>query len=377
MKQIPWRLLKKKINGQLSEEEQVVVDEWLQRSDENPFIVEELADKMKRGIPYPGDFEPDETMAWHDTHSRLQGKSVFTYTRKQLYRFAAVVTIPLLLTGFISGYLLSHDFKSVFNADKLTVIYSAGGQKTLITLPDHSKVWLNAKTTLKYSSNFNQKNRELFLDGEAFFDVAKMKIPFIVHTNTLNLKVLGTAFNVKCYSDDKTVEATLVRGSLKIENLSSVNGVNEEILLKPNQKIVFQKAANGMVPSISDLKDSNGNVTEITIAKKPVLPVKVVGFSNNYDTKISTSWKDGLFIFKSEKLGDLAAKVARTYDVSIVFDSEEIKNYQFTGTLRELSLEQLMNALKMTSPITFTIKEKTVFIKENKEVKGKYKTITN
>jgi ferric-dicitrate binding protein FerR (iron transport regulator) len=377
MKQIPWQLLKKLIKGQLSDEERLRVDEWIDEDSENTFIVDELAEKMRNGIPYPGDFDPDEESAWQKMKARLQSSGAFVYTRKQLYRFAAIITIPLMLAGFAGGVFLKHDIKSILTAETFTVIYSPGGQKTLITLPDKSKVWLNAKTTLKYSSDFNQKNRELYLDGEAYFDVAKKKIPFIVHTSAINLKVLGTAFNVKCYSDEKTVEATLVRGSLKIEKFSTVNGLSEEVMLKPNQKIVFQKEISGLKNAVTNQGISDIQTSDVAIAKKTFLPVKIVAFSNNYNTKISTSWKEGLLILKGEKLEDLATKIERRYDVQIIFDNDEIKNFEYSGTLRELSLEQLMNALKMTSPITFTIKEKTVFIKENKEVKGKYQTITN
>jgi len=148
-------------------------------------------------------------------------------------------------------------------------------------------------------------------------------------------------------------------------------------MLKPNQKIVFQKEISGLKNAVTNQGISDIQTSDVAIAKKTFLPVKIVAFSNNYNTKISTSWKEGLLILKGEKLEDLATKIERRYDVQIIFDNDEIKNFEYSGTLRELSLEQLMNALKMTSPITFTIKEKTVFIKENKEVKGKYQTITN
>lgn len=377
MKEIPWQLLKKKLKGQLSDEERLIVDDWIREDPENPLIVEYLADKAQNNILYPSDFNPDEASAWQKIKARLQFTETLIYTRKQFYRLVAVITIPLMVAGFAGGFLLKHDIKSTLISETFTTIYSPGGQKTLITLPDNSKVWLNAKTTLKYSSNFNQKKRELYLDGEAYFDVEKKQIPFIVHLSAINIKVLGTAFNVKCYSDEKTVEATLVRGSLKIEKFATVNGPGEEVMLKPNQKIVFQKETLDSDNTVVDQGKSASQPLDIIITKKTVLPVKIIGFADNYDTKISTSWKDGLMILKSEKLKDLATMIERRYDVKIVFENEEIKNFEYSGTLHELSLEQLMNALKMTSPIIFTIKEKTVLIKENKEVKGKYQNITN
>jgi transmembrane sensor len=287
---------------------------------------------------------------------------------------AAILLVAILIAGAglvgfrIRSWMISAD-ENVF-----TTIYSPSGQRTEVTLPDKSKVWLNSKSTIRYSSLFNVKNRDIYLDGEAFFDVAKKSLPFEVKTIAMNIRVLGTAFNVKCYEDENIVEATLVRGSMKIAKINKETGVSEEIILKPNQKVQFMRD-NSEMAEIEKLTSEETTVSEAEAI--PLQQVRQISFIKSYDTKKSTAWKDGLLIVDGESLGDLSKKLERRYDVKFVFTDEELKKFKYSGTLREYSLEQVLKALKMTSPISYRVDKQVVYIDKNEKTNIDFMNLTN
>jgi ferric-dicitrate binding protein FerR (iron transport regulator) len=322
----------------------------------------------------------DPAEAWRKVHKRI----VMTRPVRMLNsagdffirhrNIAAIFISVILIAGAAGGgYLLKPVKKS---SSAFTTVYSPAGQRTEITLPDNSKVLLNSKTTLKYSAGFNSSDRKVFLDGEGYFDVKKGDLPFEVKTEAINIRVLGTAFNVKCYSDETVVEATLVRGSMIVEKLDTESEVVEEIKLTPNQKVVFNK---GQVSSelategaIAPVKAETGNHTEVRISKEKTLNV-----IDAYDTQKSTGWINGLLIVEGETLQDLSKKIERRYDVSIVFMSDRLRSFKYTGTLKEYSLEQVLKALEATSPISYKVDKYVVYIGENKEEIDKYMKLMN
>lgn len=228
---------------------------------------------------------------------------------------------------------------------RLTVIEAPAGTRTVVTLPDSSKVWLNAHSKIYFDADFGSDNRNVTLEGEAFFDVVKSKTPFLVYTPFYDITVLGTAFNIKVYPDDDESVTTLVRGSLRVERVAS-SGQREQIILKPNEKV-----------SLSKEKEAAFKVTK------------------DIDAEGESSWKDGWLYVRGESLNDLARKIERLYDVKIKFQDAGLQSYRYTGRIRQLSLEQVLKALALTSPVEFTIEEKTVILRENKKTKEKYQSI--
>ena len=297
--------------------------------------------------------------------------SVYNF-RKTLRWAGAIAAAAILL---ISAVILWPQITGSENKIRFTNLDVPRGSRISMQLEDGTHVWLNAGSHIRYSSDYGKKNREIFLEGEAFFDVTKKEIPFIVKTSSMNIRVLGTAFNVKCYKDEKTIETTLVRGSLKIEKRSTVYGPTEEILLKPNQKVILFKEEQ-TIQRKNTLDKPNKEINVKQNIQAEMLPIKEVYLDNDVDTKTTTSWKEGLLIIRGETLESLARKLGRRYDVEFVFEDHQMRNYKYSGTIKELSLEQMLNAIKMTSPISFEIHEKKVIIKENIENRNNYKTIT-
>lgn len=258
-------------------------------------------------------------------------------------RYAAAVAF------LVTSAYLAWTFKKQPTAASLTRIEAPVGARTYVTLPDSSHVWLNAGTLISFDQHFGTDNRSLTLEGEAFFDVEKSNVPFRVHTAAYDIAVLGTAFNVKAYRNDDVVTTTLIRGALKV-NRTAATGVVEEILLHPNEKITLQ----GLPAERSN---------------HPLLLEK------NIDAVAEADWKDGWLTVRGESLNELSKKIERLYNVTIHFEDESLKAYKYTGRIQQFSLEQVLKALALTSPIDFEINEKSVTLRENKNTKSKYKTL--
>lgn len=229
-------------------------------------------------------------------------------------------------------------------------------------LADGSKVWLNAGSTLHYKNSFGTTDRELQLTGEGFFEVAKNKeLQFVVKTSEINVIALGTKFNVKAYSEDKTIETTLIEGSVKLE--SSTVKLADNLFLKPNEKAVFTRknVQPDLLSQENDLKKE---------AVKPKLEIV-----ESIQPEPITSWKDKRWVIRNEKLGDLAQSLERRFDVNFIFDNDVLKEYSFGGTLEDENLHQILEAIRLNSPINYAIEEKTVYIMADGKKMEKFKKI--
>jgi len=208
------------------------------------------------------------------------------------------------------------------------------GQKANITLPDGSKVWLNSQSRLTYSTNFNVRQRELQLDGEAYFEVAhNPNKPFIVRSNDISVRALGTAFGVKAYNEDMLISSILMIGKVLV---TTPDG---EAILMPNERIIYDKTKHKKEQS------TVANATDFT------------------------GWIHNELRFEDESLGDIAKTIRRIYNVEVVFASEKLKSQRYTGTINNNSLESVLNIICLTSPVSFQISNQQVTLSENNKPK--------
>jgi ferric-dicitrate binding protein FerR (iron transport regulator) len=255
---------------------------------------------------------------------------------KLYYRIAAVVLLPLLIAGAISLY--RHEAAKSYNQVAWAEIHSTMGSRVSFNLPDGTKGWLNSGSTLKYTLNFKD-NRRLELEGEAYFDVTPDKSnPFYVRTSEVQIRVLGTTFNLKAYPDDKTIETTLLTGTLEIQTLSEGGGEKQTVVLKPNQKATFQK-----------------NTDLLSIHEKQAAPEKMQGIqsfrvSQNIDTVPVVAWKNHKLVFVNEPFESLLVKMERWYDVEITLLDTPRVNLNYTGIFEKETVEQALRALKVANP---------------------------
>ena len=237
-------------------------------------------------------------------------------------------------------------------APKETQVQTRMGTRTNLLLPDGTSVWLNAGSVLTYPSTFSGPNREVTLEGEAFFDVAKNAThPFIVHASTVNIRVLGTSFDVKAYAQDKTMETTLIKGSIEVTYRKA------RIVLKPNQKLVVAKEEDttylNAAPGRRTLKEGESQVNIL----KPTYEARTGAI-------IETSWTDNKLIFQDEAFGDLATQMERWYGVTVTFDRPALRDLRFTGSFQKETIQQALEALQLTADFKYSINGNQITIYE-------------
>lgn len=231
------------------------------------------------------------------------------------------------------------------------MVVAQHGARTKILLPDGSNVWLNSGSKLEYNKNFSRNIREVYLTGEAFFDVVRnSSSPFVIHTAKIDVRVLGTRFNVKAYENDATTETSLIRGSVEIFLKSKPS---EKYLLKPNEKLVVQN--NSVAMAIKDKEKLNFKET-------PVIEIKELTYLKGSQVDVETSWMNNILSFEDESFLDVSHKMERWYDVSFEFNNKKWQKQYLSGSFENETLEQAMTALKYSNGFDYIIEDNKVTI---------------
>jgi len=361
-------------SGDLNQQQADELVNWLSQSATNANYIKEVREIWHASaILDEGKFNSElglkrTRMKIRERNFRQVKHRVIAIRVSLLFKIAAAVFIIILLG--IGTTVIHKKQKPIMLSDNYFEAEAPKGSKSLITLPEGTKVWLNAGTTLRYKNSFGMSNRDVFLDGEAFFSVTKNnEIPFKVNTSELAITALGTSFNVKSYGDENQIETTLEEGSLRIETLKS-NKYSKRvgtIYLKQNQNLIYQKQSKTVTVS-QHKNQENSKVIPLSGVSKNI-PVKVTTVT---DTRLYTSWKDKQWVFKNEKLSNLAPKLERRYDINIIFKDSSLLSYAFSGTLKDESIEQVLAAIRFTAPIRFEVNYKVVTLYIDNQLEERY-----
>ncbi|CAM1374173.1 FecR family protein [Tenacibaculum xiamenense] len=300
----------KYLENKCSEEEKRAVINWVASSDANQktfnkIKAEYVASKLK-GV------------TTHENNSVYS--QTFKKKKKTPYYFAAA-SIVMLLVSIVYFGLQKQDVPEniEFSNQNINKIATNRGDQYSLLLPDGTTVILNSDSKITYPKQFSGATREVTLQGEAYFDVMhNPEKPFIVKTSDLDIRVLGTTFNIKSYSEDKTIQATLVSGKVEVFKKES----SSKLVLKPSQRATLNKKQN-----------------KITLDK-------VV-------TQDIISWKSGRLVFKEASLEDVLKDIERKYNVSFEVKSDKLLRYKYTGSFDDLKVEEIMEILEISSPIYF------------------------
>jgi len=287
--------------------------------------------------------------------SKLSSVGKFLLNRTTMAFAAIVIVLVSSWLIFFNGNK-KEDKKAVATA--ASSIVTKNGNRTKITLPDGTQVWLNAGSKLDYNNLlYNKNSREVTLSGEAYFDVVKnADKPFFVHTHNFKIKVLGTAFDVKSYPEDKESETSLIRGSLEV----TVPGRQAKFILSPNDKLVVNNRGNNVFSEDIETEKIEKPVvkeaeTIISFGKVNYLPEKNI--------ILETAWVENRLEFRSEKFIDVAKKMERWFDVTISFKDKRMENIILTGTLPTGTIAQALEALKFAESLNYTIEGNNIIIK--------------
>jgi ferric-dicitrate binding protein FerR (iron transport regulator) len=267
-----------------------------------------------------------------------EGKSGVSirYYKSGWFRIAA---IGLLVLGLSSLWNVFHTQKEDRPDLSYNEIIVPLGEKAQIILSDGTHVWINSASKFRYPVLFGKESRDVTLEGEAYFDVAKKhgKL-FVVNTRDVKVNVLGTAFNVKCYPGDEKTQTTVVRGIVKVED---IHGLHKALIVKPNEMATLQqKSLSGKMASPAP-----------TITINRVNPENLV------------SWKDQMLVFTGESFEDLAIKMERWFNVNIKIDNDDLKAQRYNGKfVHNETVYQVLEAIKITTPIAFKVNGDTIII---------------
>ena len=267
-----------------------------------------------------------------DVHCQQQETTLFWNRKlvKYFQRVAAILVLPLLA---VTAYYY-------FNTENIKAQYSEAivpkGQKSEIVLPDNTHIWLNSGTRLRYPTQYGSGTRDVFLTGEAYFEVTPNKHkPFIVHASQVDVKVLGTKFNVRAYSDDKDVETALLSGKINLL-VSPASGEIREMEMKPGEMIDYNKGSQ-------------------KIQKSGFQDDEVVGWKNNH------------LIFHDDTFSNLVKKIERWYNVQIIYDKSKFQNHRLTLELLEgESIERLFQIIEKAMNVDYRIDKQKIYINPKK-----------
>lgn len=243
---------------------------------------------------------------------------------KRVSTIAASILIPVLIISTVYFYKEMDHYKQIPN-----IVSVNKGQRAGITLPDGTIVHLNSESKLTYTPDFNGKLREVVLEGEAFFEVTPNKEkPFIVKTSVFDVEVLGTSFNVSVYNDENIVETALMEGKVK---LTMQGCPSKPVYLTPSQKFIYSRS------------DRQGTISIM-----------------EGDTELA--WKQGILAFSAEPLEEVFRKIERWYGVTMHYDKESLVNDNFTGQFKMISIQEMMNILRMHYNLKFKIENNDIYI---------------
>jgi transmembrane sensor len=369
-----WHLITRKLTGEASSEELAELREFIRQDPALAAEIKLLEAIWARSADADGEYL-EATYLLH--HERMRKQGLFIRDKAvtasedagwqiskpaRIARFNKVLLFAMALIGLLAFvWWMSLPTATVpvgqpiALAKQLPVqeVTIGNGSNSHFQLPDGSMVWLNAGSRLNYEKIKQTGLREVYLTGEAFFDVVKNPArPFIIHTATIDVKVLGTSFNVKAYPGDKTTETSLIHGSVEV---SLKNRPGEKYQLKPNQKIILQ----------NDLVMAEKPVVAFTDKRvTPPVLITPLNYLRKDSSVIETAWINNRLSFEKEPFLELGKRMERWFDVRISFTNTAIGNELMTGSFSKESLIQALDALRFTNnnAFNYTIEEKEVLI---------------
>ncbi len=357
-----WELLARKYNNEISAEELLELGRLLQQPGDAHHLNELLADlqaiPLKKITSDAHEAKSADALRLLLSIDGAPGKSGGIMAAGQIkrkWRYALWVATSLVILVF-AWFMLNNSLSETPLAPPLNEVVTNGGSKSTVYLPDGSSVILNTGSKLSYNKDFGAGTREIYLSGEAFFDIAKNeKIPLVVHAGEVDILVKGTIFNVKAYTEDSIVETSLIQGVIEV---FSKNDRERKIMLRPNEKIIIGKTS--AVSSSEEPKHTVQPSKEVVFFLGKIKP-------NPVDSSISEiAWIQNKLAFYKEPFSTLAQKMERWYNVSIQFSDERLKKFTFTGSFEKEDIIEALNALREIAAFEYTIENRNVIIGKTK-----------
>lgn len=326
------------LNKEIDTDELHILEAWIDESKDNNDLFFEMKNlfDLKEYPLYVQN--TDVANSWNNLSNKLDTETKVIESSKRsvwshLLKYAAI-----FISAVVIGWQINNLSKA--NSDNETLTYNEinierGNKASTIILSDGSKVILNAATKFKYPTQFNSKERKVYLEGEAFFDIAKNKDkPFIVSINKQNITVLGTIFNVEAYENESNSIITLLSGKIKLEAYDDIGNLTNQTFVFANQKVV------------SDNKTGIITLTSI-----------------NED--LSSNWTKGEYKFKDEYLSKITKRLEKYYDVNFILKDKELYKIKYTGTFStDQDINEVLRIINHKKQFNYTKKGKNITIEK-------------
>lgn len=321
-----------------SEEERRKVEAWLQDNDSN---VQAFLDLIKRREEYVSEVDKNEmkaglmervrTDAMENISAYPENSKALLYQRKHPILPLLLTIAAVLLISVFVGYKGMQSFQN--SRDEQSVAFKEisipAGRTSTITLGDGTKIKLNSESTLKYPESFHNDLREVFLDGEAYFQVAREESrPFVVHTNDVTTTVLGTEFNIKAYGENSDVQVAVNSGRVKVESDDTPTSEDHSVILEKYQWATYSNDQHL-------LQKEEGEAIYSMLA-----------------------WKDGILIFDENTVSEVAEKLTRWYGADVILeDKNGLEGCTISGKHENESLKDVLNVIAYISGIEYRFTE--------------------
>lgn len=384
-------LIIKTINGTINAGETEELDKWLSESPENIAVYNKAIDTKSQlnKLEVYQLFEKEK--AWSAIEEKLFTTKTIRFGSRRMLLYAAAILIPVLITSIALLYFGNKSQPTLASIDsvirpgsqKAVLILSDGGRVELdqeeilddliqgdvqiknennsliysgetgkrkkqplifnelktpkgggynLNLADGTKVWLNAGSSLKFPASFSDSTRHVYLEGEAYFEVSHNGKPFIVSSGSMDVRVLGTSFNVLAYPDEQELVTTLIEGKVKIQLSQEGEPASSSRILSPDDQATI-----------------NRDESRITVSQ--------------VNTSQYTSWIDGKFEFNNEDLDIVMKRLARWYDFEYEFKNIQAKEFHFSARINNTeSISTILEMLEMTTDVKFELKENTIVV---------------
>jgi ferric-dicitrate binding protein FerR (iron transport regulator) len=324
--------IQKYLEGKTTDIESEQILDWLKdpvNENESRRILGEIW--FKNEISLKG-VKPDFNQLLNQIHHQINNQQSLSQINKRkssnriadfyslFSKVAAILIVPLILFSLYFYFNPKQNFNQL-SSISMREICTKPGTRTKIDLPDGTVVWLNDGTTLRYPEKFVGKSREVYLDGEAYFEVKSDPLnPFIVNNPIMNTEVTGTHFNINAYVEDQFFEATLLEGKVSLDRN------NERTIMIPGEQVQYDVQ--------KDLR-----------------------IQKNVNPEDAAAWIKGKLIFKDEKLETAIKKLSRWYNIKIILSDQSLNKYLLTGTIQDEKLNQTLNLISLALPVQYKYKK--------------------
>lgn len=319
-----YLLITRYLSKQTNTEENELLADWIAASPDNEVIFEEIKTVWLASSGRKEDVGAEGALLKLRERIRAEDQPVRLNTRRKFYGIAASVAGLLLISTLLLKFYAPNEKKVQY-----VQLSTKAGEKKIVFLEDGTKVHLAPQSRLKYPKKFEEGIRTVDLQGEAYFEVSKNPHrPFTVHTSLLEVKVLGTHFNVNSYQRNKSTRVSLFEGKVSV----SLSGNEEDnYIIKPGQEFYVNRLTRQI-------------------------------YQRNMDPGAVTGWMTNSLVFKNEKLSDAAEKINLMYGVQIIFSDQNTADTRLYATFENETLLNILETIKATGNINYTIEDKKVYL---------------